>query len=173
MHNRIAVGYDGSPAAQYALDWAVREAIGWGSTVLVVTAWPGDARGRRDVETLTAQRLRLHRIQRRGVAAAVAGLSRPPVVAREIILADPVTALAYAAKFADIVVVGGEAAGALRPGSVGAALARRLSRRGRGGPPPVIVLATTRAAAPDAPAEPTAASRTEPAAASPAEPVAA
>jgi hypothetical protein len=148
MHNRIAVGYDGSPAAQYALTWAVHEAMGRGAIVLLVTAWPAAARSTgHDPDALADERLRLHRMQRRGVAEAIAGLVRPPVVAREIILSEPVTALLHAARFADIVVVGTDTAEALRPGSIATVLARRLSRRKRGGPAPVVVVATTTQAA--------------------------
>lgn len=148
-HNRIAVGYDGSPAARYALAWAVREAMGRDAIVLLVTAWPATAHTSHDPATLVAHRLRLHGMQRRGVAEAVAGLDRPPVVAREIILADPVTALVHAASFADIVVIGGDATEALRPGSVAAVLAERLGRRRRqrADPAPVVVLTTTSQAA--------------------------
>lgn len=140
-YNRIAVGYDGSAAAQYALDWAARQAASGGATVLVVTAWPV-GRVRRDADALLADRMRLHRMQRHGVAQAVAGLPRPPLVAREIVDAGPVTALVQAAAFADMVVVGSDAAEAMRPGSVAAVLARRLSRARRAGPAPVVVVAT-------------------------------
>jgi nucleotide-binding universal stress UspA family protein len=140
-YSRIAVGYDGSAAAQYALDWAARQAAASGATVFVLTAWPA-GRVRRDADAVLADRMRLHRMQRWGVAQAVAGLPRPPLVAREIVLAEPVTALAHAAAFADMVVVGSDAAEAMRPGSVAAVLARRLSRARRAGPAPVVVVAT-------------------------------
>jgi hypothetical protein len=41
-----------------------------------------------------------------------------------------------------MVVVGSDAAEAMRPGSVAAVLARRLSRARRAGPAPVVVVAT-------------------------------
>jgi hypothetical protein len=122
------------------LDWAVHEAAGRGATVLMMTPWAAADRVRRDAETLMAQRLRLHRMQRRGVARAVAGLDRRPLVAREIILANAATALVHAAGSADIVVVGPEATEAMRPGSLAAIIAHRLSRRQGGGSTPVVVV---------------------------------
>ncbi|WP_406077496.1 hypothetical protein [Micromonospora sp. NBC_00858] len=47
-------------------------------------------------------------MQRDAVAAAAAGLAHQPLEARKIVFADPVTALCYAAGFADLVALGGK-----------------------------------------------------------------
>jgi nucleotide-binding universal stress UspA family protein len=152
---RIAVGFDGSPAARAALAWALREAGRRQSRVLVVTAWPtADRATARHRDGLVAARRRLQRRQRDAVATAGAGLVPIPPVATEVVLADPVTALCHAADFADLVVVGGGGpavdAGAVRTGD---ALTARLARR-RGTQPPVPVVVVA------APTEPPAAGRT-------------
>ncbi|MDG4830926.1 universal stress protein [Solwaraspora sp. WMMD1047] len=149
---RIAVGFDGSPAARAALAWALREADRRQSRVLVVTAWPtADRATARRRDDLVTARLRLQRRQRDAVAAAGAGLVPIPPVATEVVLADPVTALCHAADFADLVVVGGGGpatdTGAVRTGD---ALTARLARR-RGPQPPVPVVVVA------APTEPAAA----------------
>jgi nucleotide-binding universal stress UspA family protein len=140
-HNRIAVGFDGSPAARRALAWAVRKAVQRDALVLVVTAWTvTDHRP----EALMAERIRLGEEQRAAIAEARAPYppSIRPVVARELILADPVTALAHVARMVDTVVLG-DAAPAV-PGTVSLAdrLGQRLRslRRRRGDSPLIVVI---------------------------------
>jgi hypothetical protein len=130
--NRIAVGLDGSPAARAALAWAAREAVERHSSLLVVTAWTAQERAlARERGDLREQRRRLQRMQRYCVAEALADLPgpAPTLVARELVLADPVTALAHAAGIADTLVVGERADGSPAAVSTAALLARRLGRR--------------------------------------------
>lgn len=144
-HDRIVVGLDRSASAHYALTWAAREAARRHVTLLVVTAWPAvDRVSARDNGELVDHRVRLHQMQRDAVAAATAGLVCAPLVAREIVFADPVTALCHAAGFADLVVLGGEATGGLRPPSVATEVATRLARHRRAGEPAPIVVVSTR-----------------------------
>lgn len=106
--HRIAVGLDAGEPARRALWWAVREAARTGASLLVVTAWPARQRdAARRTGQLFAARVRLQRMQVERIAEAVAGLDRPPLVARQLVLAEPVPALCHAARFADIVVLGG------------------------------------------------------------------
>ncbi|MDQ7911469.1 universal stress protein [Phytohabitans sp. ZYX-F-186] len=143
---RIVVGLDASAAARDALWWAVREAARTGARVLVVTAWPAADRAlARDRDGLFEARLDLHRMQRDRIAEAVAGVSPRPPIARELVLADPVTALSHAAAIADVVVIGSDTATGLRGDSVAAALAHQLARRGH---PAVLVVATAKVAEP-------------------------
>jgi nucleotide-binding universal stress UspA family protein len=130
LRNRIAVGLDGSPAARRALAWAGREALRTGSVLLVVTAWTAQARaGARERGELPADRIRLQRMQLDCLAEALDGLPEPPAVARELVLADPITAMCHAAGYADMLVLGvrGEED---RPTPTAGLVARRLARRG-------------------------------------------
>lgn len=150
-HDRIVVGLDRSAPARRALAWAAREAVRRHASVLVVTAWPAvDRAAMRDGEELFDGRVRLHRMQRDAIAAATAGLVPKPLVVREIVIADPVTALGHAAASADLVVVGSDETPDLRPGSVAAEVAAQLAQRGRwsGHAVPVVVVATPRQATP-------------------------
>ncbi|RQX02284.1 hypothetical protein DLJ59_15830 [Micromonospora inaquosa] len=141
----MVIGLDRSASAHHALTWAAREAARRHATLLVVTAWPAvDRIGARDNGELVHHRVRLHRMQRDAVAAATAGPANPPQVAREMAFADPVTTLCHAAGFADLVVLGGDATGGLRPRSVAAGVATRLARHRRGGEPAPIVVVSTR-----------------------------
>nr|MDT0660371.1 universal stress protein [Micromonospora sp. DSM 115978] len=137
---RIAVGFDGSPAARAALDWTVREAARLGARVLLVTAWPADDRAAaRRSGRLVAARQRLQRDQREAVAAATAGLDPVPMVLRQLVLGDPVTALSHAAAFADLVVLGDSGpcpAHGARPRTATALTARLANRAGA--PVPVL-----------------------------------
>jgi hypothetical protein len=143
---RIAVGFDGSRAARAALAWTVREAARRGARVLLVTAWPtADRVAARRRGRLVTARLRLQRLQREAVAVATAGLAEVPEVLREIVLADPVTALSHAANFADLVVLGDSGPTHGRhDATTAAALVDRLARRRRtGAPVPVLVVPTS------------------------------
>lgn len=136
-HNRIAVGFDGSPAARRALAWAVRKAVQRNALVLVVTAWTVTDH---DPAALMAERIRLGEAQRAAITAARAPYPPAvrPVVARELILADPVTALAHVARMVDVVVLG---TGTPTGGSIADRLGARLRvRRGIGGTSPLIVV---------------------------------
>lgn len=133
IRNRIAVGVDGSPASRRALAWAVREAVDRCAVLLVVTAWTAEARAvaRRRGE-LARERVRLQDMQLACLAEAFATLSAPPPrVTRELVLADPITALCHAAGYADVLVVGVRAA-ETRPTPTAGLVARRVARRGDG-----------------------------------------
>jgi hypothetical protein len=136
LRNRIAVGLDHTPAAHCALTWAVREAIARRATLLVITAWTGEARAAaRERGDLVAERRRLQGMQRAGFRRAMTGIAMtgiagtPPLVAWEIVLADAVTALSHAATFADTLVVGAHHVGG-RTASTADLLARRLAKHG-------------------------------------------
>ncbi len=146
--NRIVVGLDGSAPARHALEWAVREAVRRGATVLVVTAWAGGARASHDEARhaeLVAQHVRLAAMQREAIAQALAGAPAGchPVIGREIILAEPVTALAHAGRYADLLVLGSDASHGLAETSVAGRVARRFARR-HGGPCPLVVIPSAR-----------------------------
>jgi hypothetical protein len=79
-------------------------------------------------------------MQRDRIADAVAGLSSCPLIARELILAEPLIALSHAAAD-DVVVIGGDTTDRLRRGSLATALARRFARRGH---PAALVVVTAR-----------------------------
>jgi len=143
---RIVVGLDASAAARDALWWAVREAARTGASVLIVTAWPArDRDAAKDRDALFEARLDLHRMQRARIAEATAGLAKRPPIAREMVLASPVTALCHAAATADVVVIGSDTTTGLRRDSLAAALARQLAHRGH---PAVLVVATAGASVP-------------------------
>ncbi|MEO3748357.1 universal stress protein [Plantactinospora sp. B5E13] len=139
---RIAVGLDGSASARAALAWAARVAARHGAGLLVVTAWPDAARDRdRATGHLARARERLDRMQRTAIEAATAGPVRIRVVAREIVLGDPVAALCHAGALADLVVVGGDPGVGPAPESVAVTVARRLAGSTRRGPAVVSVTA--------------------------------
>ena len=143
---RIAVGLDDSPAAREALVWAAREAAARRARLLVVTAWTAQARAAaRDRGVLREQRLALQRMQREVIAAALGPLADPPPVARELVLADPITALAHAAEYADLLVVGDGRRQYQRRMSTATLLARRLGgAHGRADRIPVVAVPAER-----------------------------
>jgi nucleotide-binding universal stress UspA family protein len=157
--NRIVVGIDGSVPAQRALEWAAHEASRREATVLVVTAWPvatGRAPEPGPRRELIDGRMRIGRMQQAAITHALAGMAAPPVIGREIILADPVTALCHAAALADLVVVGSDEQHGLRHTSVAARVAQRLSARRRRGLAAPLVVVPTCTAEPIVPTERTA-----------------
>jgi nucleotide-binding universal stress UspA family protein len=134
-YDRVVVGLDGSASARCALRWAVREAVRRRAVVFVVTAVGPDE--------LAGGRKRLERMQRTAIESALVGVPVPPVVGREIIVADPVTAISHAASIADVVVLGSDEYDGLLPTSLAARVAVRLSERRRyGGTVPLIVVPT-------------------------------
>jgi nucleotide-binding universal stress UspA family protein len=143
-HHRIVVGLDRSAPARDALAWAVREASRRHASVLVITAWPdADRVGPRENDQLVGARVRLQRMQREAIDAATEGLERRPIVVRELVIADPVTALSHAATPADLVVIGSDKPSGLGARSIAAAVAGRLARhRATGNAPPLVVVAT-------------------------------
>jgi nucleotide-binding universal stress UspA family protein len=155
----IAVGYDGSRASEYAVRWAVHQAGARNTVVLLITACPPPMPPDR---TSSEQRLavlaQVFRLQDEAIERATVGLTpgqRPPVIGREVSVADPVAALCRAATQADLLVVGSDRDEGLGSGSVAGRVAARLSlRRRRSTRCPLIVIATPRIAAPadDAPA---------------------
>ncbi|HEU5109082.1 MAG TPA: universal stress protein [Micromonosporaceae bacterium] len=149
---RIVVGLDGSAGAWNALRWAVRLAARRDATVLAVTAWSDADRARsRRGERLRADRETLDRMQVAQIAAATAGLPRPPRIARELVFAEVVTALCHGAAAADLVVLGADRDDPAdrRPGRVldrqgvaGRLAARLAARKSYGRQTPPIVVAT-------------------------------
>jgi len=135
-YNRIAVGFDGSVASRRALDWAVRQAVHRNALVLVVTAWSVT---NHDPQALLAERIRLGEEQAAAIRAARAALAPEtrPVVARELMIADPVLALDHVARRADLVVLGDDERPSPTSGSIAERLAQRLRRRGRRSDDPV------------------------------------
>jgi nucleotide-binding universal stress UspA family protein len=132
VYRRIAVGLDGSARARHALAWAVRESRRRGARLLVVTAWPEESRRRaRMAGRLHVERLRLQRMQVECIASATRGMRQQPLIGRELILADPVTALCHAAAWSDLVVVGGGRVGDDPDGSIAGRVAARLASRRR------------------------------------------
>jgi nucleotide-binding universal stress UspA family protein len=106
--DRIVVGYKPSRPARAALDWAVREAIMSGALVHVVTAWlPPD--GRPPAVGTVAEHWRAQQVAAIRSALAQVAPVRRPVITCEVVMADPVTALAIAAAQADLVVIGSRA----------------------------------------------------------------
>lgn len=150
IRNRIVVGLDGSTGARQALRWAVREAVRRHCPVLVVTAWPAGAHVSHDEAghaELLARHMGLTAMQRQAVADGVAELppGHRPVVAREIILTDPVNALVHAARQADLLVLGSDPGHGLAETSVAGRVARRFAGHGTGPCPLVVVPAPTSA----------------------------
>jgi len=130
-HGCIAVGLDGSAPARHALAWAVGEARRLGTGLLIVTAWPDEARRcARIAGRLRAERTRLQQMQVECIAAAVRAAGPCALISRELILADPVTALCHAAKRSDLVVVGG-VPGRSRPSSIAGRVTTKLAARQR------------------------------------------
>lgn len=148
LKGRIAVGLDGSPAARDALFWAVREAVARRASLLVVTAWTAQARAAaRERGALRDERVKLQRMQQDALDAALASMTDPPAVARELVLADPITALAHAAGYADLLVVGDGRRHQQRRMSTATLLARRLNAPGRTADRvPVVAVEPTRTA---------------------------
>jgi nucleotide-binding universal stress UspA family protein len=143
--NRVVVGLDGSASAQCALRWAVQEAARRRAAVFVVTAV--------HPEDLVAGRRRIERMQRDAIAWALIDVPEPPVVGREIIVADPVMAICHAASIADVVVLGSDEFDGLLPTSLAARVAVRLSeRRQYGANVPLVVVPTEPATAQRRPA---------------------
>ncbi|GEM_PF-6013913 len=120
--HRLVVEVDGSAAAQSALEWALRQARWLDATVLVVTAWdtPAARRGAPQnvgatvvggalAESPPERRRRVTALQQRCIAQARAavGPRNLPVIGRELVSADPVTAVRQAGRRADMLVVGG------------------------------------------------------------------
>lgn len=101
-NERIAVGYDGSPAARKALAWAIRRA---GSTdvVYVVSPWWPDPES-----DLTTLRDRIVAEQREAIRAALAAAqpSSRPVVMGTLVMCSLDTALRLLADTADRLVIG-------------------------------------------------------------------
>jgi hypothetical protein len=156
-HHRIAVALDESAPALAALAWAVREAACRNATVLVITAWPAaQRRAARDGGTLVAARIRLCDMQRDAILAATVGLDPIPTIAREVILAEPVTALRHAATRADLIVVGGdETTGPSRWSNAARIKPRVPARHPVGVPVPTVVVTTSPARpAPSVPDDP-------------------
>ena len=145
---RIVVGVDGSVAAQSALEWALRQARWIDATVLVVTAADSPAGAGAAPESLPERRRRLTALQQRCIADARAavGTRDLPVIGRELLSADPLTALRQVGRRADMLVVGGGD----RP--MPASMAARLRRTGL----PVVVVTPPQVAVPDAVPVPTA-----------------
>lgn len=142
VRHRIAVGLDASEPARHALWWAVREAARSDGGVLVVTAWTAAQRATaRETEGLYAARLRLQHMQRQRIAEAVAGLDPAPPIARMLVLAEPVTALCHAARFADVIALGGRGRSRRGGRSTPVSVARRLDKRRRAGATPTVVVA--------------------------------
>lgn len=110
-HHRIIVGVDGSPGSRAALEWAARQAASLHATILMVTAWRVSTEdGPAERGWLMEQRRRITDMQHECIAALRARLEPDelPVIGRELILADPVTALRHAGRMADLVVIGGD-----------------------------------------------------------------
>jgi nucleotide-binding universal stress UspA family protein len=144
-HNRIVVGLDGSPSSQRALDWAVSEADRRGATILVVTACPPPPGPARDASAeLMAMLLNAARTQRRGISEARAAVHphRPVVIGREVIVAEPVTALCHAGAIADLIVIGGHEVVGVPQTKIAGRIAARLAERRHGECPLVIIPST-------------------------------
>ncbi len=141
-HNRIVVGLDGSTSSQHALEWAVSEADRRGATILVVTACPPPPGPASDGSVeLMAALLNAARTQRRGISEARAAVHphRPVVIGREVIVADPVTALCHAGAIADLIVIGGHEAAGVCETTIAGRIASRIAERRHGGCPLVII----------------------------------
>ncbi|HEX6497469.1 MAG TPA: universal stress protein [Micromonosporaceae bacterium] len=153
VHGRIVIGFDGSPAARRALAWAVREAVRRPARLLVVTAYPPAAHPEHPAGSSARvdDLLGLVRAQREAIAAAVAGLgTEPPVVGRQVVIADPVVALCHAGTMADLLVLGVASRDGLATSTAGRIAQAFADRRHRGIACPLVVVPGAEPALPTA-----------------------
>lgn len=129
----VVVGTDGSEGGRTALAWALEHAGRTGATVQVVTAHGGAYRAARD---------RAEADQTRDVVAVLLGIDAPPVLAREVVLGDPVAVLTGAAGAADMLVLGSHGRTHVRTALMGSVSAGCI----RSAACPVLVVPTPRAA---------------------------
>ena len=92
----IVVGVDGTAASVDALVFALCEAAACGTSVEVVTAWSSQQSTRASAQQL----------QDRAVAQALCRSGERPVIARELVEAEPVDTLLAAARRARALVLG-------------------------------------------------------------------
>ena len=140
LRQQIAVGLDGSPASRHALVWATREAVHRNADVLVITAVPS---------TMDDQLVDAYRMQRLSIVAARAAVphSEHVMIGRQVITADPVTALCHAAATADLLVLGSDESSGLPDTSIPGRLAHRLAaRHAHSGRCPIVIIPTAVAA---------------------------
>ena len=140
----IVVGVDGTDASVRALVFALREGRACKATVRVVTAGVDAREHALDV-------------QDRAVAAALAEMPAPPVIARVLVEGEPVAALLEASRGALSLVLGRGRKGVEREGAVGSIVERCIREarcpvivvppKSRDGAPETGLLASTLASA--------------------------
>lgn len=143
VHGRIVIGFDGSPAARRALDWAVHEAVRRSARVLVVTAYPPQSHPEHPAGSSARVNdlLRLVRAQREAINVAVAGLdAERPVIGRQVVIADPVVALRHAGTMADLLVLGVASRDGMSTSTAGRIAQAFADRRNRGMACPLVVV---------------------------------
>lgn len=150
LDGRVVVGFDGSPKAYLALDWAAQwsDARGLPLTVLSATRPPTVALPTNAVlDQVTFRRLRSRWGQRLDEAVRLT-LARHPRIEVDAALmdADPVSALIEAGRSASLVVTGTRGLGMLRGLMAGAVADRVLSRAA--GPIAILPSAPRRAHGP-------------------------
>ena len=139
LERLIVVGTDGSEGGRQALAWALEHAGRTGATVQVVSAYAGSAP--RPAAIATA-RNHAEVTQLRDVAAVLATIGTPPVLAREVVLGDAVAVLTGAAAEADMLVVGSHGRSHVRTALMGSVAAACI----RAGTCPVLLVPTARVA---------------------------
>jgi len=103
----IVVGVDGTPAAQSALTFAMREARLRGSALDVVTTWMWDVdSGNPSLGTPTDTARQVRLAQDVAVSAALAATAAPSIITRHVIEGTAGEELVRVARDADYLVVG-------------------------------------------------------------------
>lgn len=109
----VVVGYDGSPAAQVALDWAADTAAAYGDPLTILSARPDAEAELLDLsEAIDEGLLRQTTVDMLADAAARTGETHPDVDVQVLVSPDsPVISLLAAAEDADMIVLGSRGLG--------------------------------------------------------------
>ena len=120
MGSVIVVGVDGTPEAQAALTFAIREARLRGSTLDVVTTWMWDVdSGNPSLGIPSDIATRVRAAQEIAISSALTATAPPPVITRHVIEGTAGEELVRVARNADYLVVGSSQKNALKRALLG------------------------------------------------------
>jgi nucleotide-binding universal stress UspA family protein len=114
--SRVIVGVDGSEAGGRALAWALGQASGTDTELVVVTAFPHEGPPEvadRPTSKAAHRRAEAARLQHAMLAAALADMPDPPTVVAKVLPGVPAKVLADESAGADLLVVGSHGHGRL------------------------------------------------------------